>query len=76
MNNHYIISIIDAFKLYNTLRGTDLITPQDFLKGCENLSRINSKIKHIKLKNEVQILCFSEFDKMHHYEKMIKPYLS
>jgi hypothetical protein len=59
VKNYFIISVIEAFTKYNTLKGIDLITPKDFLEGCENLSKINSKVQLKTLENGVKILSFS-----------------
>ena len=32
--------VIDSFKLYNTLKGIELVTSNDFLKACEKLGDI------------------------------------
>ena len=73
--NYFIISLIEAFTEYNTLKGIDLITPKDFIEGCENLSAVDSQVILRELENGVKILCFRDFERREHFEGFLGGFL-
>lgn len=75
MKHHYIVPVIEAYQLFNTIKGIELVTPNDFIKACRCLQSLNSKVKLKELENKVMILYFSEFETLKHFNQMIVPLL-
>ena len=74
-NGNGIISVIDAFALYNTFRGIDLITPHDFLEALNLLGAVNSALVCEEIKDGVKILRLIDYNAYSYFEKTILPYI-
>lgn len=66
--------VIDCYQLYNTIKGIDVVTPNDFIKGCEMLEKVQGTIILKKLKNGTQVLCYRDYESKEHFDKFMRPF--
>mmetsp|Transcript_21507 Transcript_21507/g.39339 ORF Transcript_21507/g.39339 Transcript_21507/m.39339 type:complete len:383 (+) Transcript_21507:227-1375(+) len=70
--NGGLLTIFDVFCLYNRARGTNLISPQDLQKSCENLTRLNLPVIYKELKNGVRVLQLASMHEDELLESVVK----
>lgn len=70
-----VISVIDAFALYNTLRGIDLVTPVDFLEALKHLRQVDSGLVYEEIKDGVKIIRLVDYNAYSYFEKTILPFI-
>ena len=51
-----IITVIDAFVKYNTLRGSDYVTAKEFVEAVSKLNQVESELEVETLENGVMII--------------------
>jgi ESCRT-II complex subunit VPS36 len=50
------ITLVDAYCQYNRARPTDMISPEDLLKACENLKELSLPIEFHRYESGVQMI--------------------
>lgn len=73
--NHGIISTIEAFSLYSSLRGVSLVTPEEFISACELLKSMNSKVELERMPNGVMILRLRGISDQAYFDQKLLPLL-
>lgn len=71
--NHGIASTIEAFALYNSLRGVGLVTPDEFVSACELLKESQAKVVLEKMPDGVLILRLRDMSDQNYFDEKLSP---